>query len=83
MMEHEQSLKQTFCEQLGEDLDAEVCAEVQRHLDDCPNCRAQYDSIKNTVKIYQKIGHAANALPGEVQERLLKVLDLPPTQAGT
>lgn len=82
-MVHEHSLKQTFCEQLGEDLDAEVCAEVQRHLDDCPNCRAQYDSIKKTVKIYQQVSHAADVCPGEVQERLLKVLDLPPTQAAT
>ena len=82
-MTHDQHFKETFCDQLGEDLDAEICEEIQRHLDDCPNCRAQYDSIKNTVEIYQKVSHTTDVVPGEAQERLLKVLNLPPPKAGT
>ena len=51
---HDASLKTTFCEQLGEDLGADICAEVEEHLRDCPDCRAQYNSVRQTVELYRK-----------------------------
>jgi len=83
MNAHTDEFKRTFCEQLGEDIDAELCQEVERHLKDCPDCRAQYDSLKETVYIYRKTRPQREDLPGEVEERLYKVLSLkPPNDSG-
>ena len=78
MSGHTDEFKQTVCEQLGEDIDAELCQEVERHLADCPDCTAQFDSIKQTVYIYRKTRPHREDLPGEVEERLYKVLSLRP-----
>ncbi len=79
MSGHDQEFKRTVCEELGQDLDAELCEEVQRHLDDCPDCRAQFDSIRQTVYIYRKTHPDPEQLPGAVEERLYKVLSLAPS----
>ncbi|MCK4578776.1 MAG: zf-HC2 domain-containing protein [Candidatus Marinimicrobia bacterium] len=81
MSNHDNKFKRTVCEQLGEDLDAELCKEVQRHLEGCPDCRAQFDSIRKTVSIYRK-AHTDEQLPGNVEERLYKVLSLPHRENG-
>ncbi len=76
---HSPELKRMICEELGQDLGAELCEEVQRHLDDCPDCRAEFDSIRQTVYIYRKIHSDPEQLPGAVEERLYKVLSLAPS----
>lgn len=78
MSGHSSEFKQTICEELGQDLGTELCEEVQRHLDDCPDCRAQFDSIRQTVYIYRKTHPDPEQLPGAVEERLYKVLSLTP-----
>ena len=70
--------KLTFCEQLGEDLGAELCAEVEAHLSDCPDCRAHYNSVEQTVELYRKSCSGDDVLPHGVEERLLKVLHIHP-----
>ncbi len=74
---HTDEIKRTFCEQLGEDIDAEVCEEVMLHLESCPDCRVQFDSIKQTIKFYRKVRKSDDALPEAVEERLYKVLNFP------
>ncbi len=76
---HTDAYKLTVCEQLGEDIDAELCAEVEEHLADCPDCRAQYDSVGQTVKIYRRTHPAPDQPPHAVQERLYKVLHIRPS----
>ncbi len=63
-----------ICADLKEDIDSEVCQEVKRHLESCPDCRAYVDSLKKTVYLYRKIPD--EKLPDEVQERLYKTLKL-------
>ena len=89
MSGHSLKFKRTICEELGKDLGTELCQEVQRHLDDCPDCRAQFDSIKMTVYIYRKTHPDLKELPGAVEERLFKVLsaappagNVPPTESA-
>ncbi len=79
MTGHSPEFKRTICEELGRDLSAELCAEVKRHLEDCPDCRAQFDSIRQTVYIYRKTHSDSQQLPGVVEERLYKVLSLTPS----
>ena len=71
---HSDEFKQRVCEQLGEDIDAELCAEVAKHLEDCPDCRAQFDSIRRIVYLYRKEESEQGSIPNEVKERLFKVL---------
>ncbi|MCH7938615.1 MAG: hypothetical protein IID13_02585 [Candidatus Marinimicrobia bacterium] len=75
---HSPKLKRLICEELGQDLGEELCDEVQRHLDDCPDCWAEFDSIKRTVYIYRKTHTDPEQLPGAVVKRLFKVLSLTP-----
>jgi len=56
------------------ELEQAMCQEIERHLADCPNCRAVVDTLHKTVMLYQSLGQ--EPVPGDVQERLFKVLDL-------
>ncbi len=51
-----------------------MCEEIERHLAGCQNCRVVVDTLRKTVELYQAQG--AEPVPGDVQERLYKVLDL-------
>ena len=63
-----------ICDALDEDLDSEVCREIKNHLDACPRCCAQVDSLRKTVHLYQ---HAENVqVPSTVDNRLWKILNL-------
>jgi anti-sigma factor RsiW len=58
------------------ELEAALCAELEAHLADCPNCRVMVDTVRKTVTLYH--AQAATELPSEVQDRLYKVLKLEP-----
>jgi len=54
------------------DLGQAMCAEIERHLSGCRNCRVVVDTLRKTVMLYQS--HGSNPIPGNVEERLYKVL---------
>jgi anti-sigma factor RsiW len=56
------------------ELSQSMCQEIERHLAGCQNCRVVVDTLRKTVALYQLTG--AEPIPGDVQERLLAVLDL-------
>ena len=60
---------------LDDFIDPETCEELERHLNDCINCRIFVDTIKKTVYLYQKREEDIE-LPGGARERLFKVLRL-------
>jgi anti-sigma factor RsiW len=53
---------------------AALCAEIERHLADCTNCRVVIDTLRQTVKLYR--GLPGPALPPGARERLYHSLDL-------
>ena len=57
------------------DLEAQICAEIERHLVDCDNCRIVVDSLRKTVYLYKTTTEPA-AVPEDVRERLFRCLDL-------
>ena len=63
-----------ICEALGENIDSELCQEIKNHLDSCPKCCAQVDSLRNTVHLFQCIKNVE--VPASVDSRLWKVLHL-------
>jgi len=56
------------------ELEQTMCEEIEHHLADCQNCRIVVDTLSKTVALYQTQGQTP--VPGEVEERLYKVLNL-------
>ncbi len=63
-----------ICNALGEDFDSETCREVKKHLDKCPRCCGQVDSLRKTVHLFQ-CGQEVK-VPSQVDKRLWKILNL-------
>lgn len=76
-MKHLHSIKelQKLCNQFGEDINSEVCNEVKKSLENCPDCRIQFDSIKKVVNIY-KLSENDQESPDNISNKLLKSLNL-------
>ena len=64
-----------FCEEAGNDINEEVCREVENELKNCPKCRVFYDSIKKTVELYQ-ITEKETKLEASKERKLFKILEL-------
>ncbi|HAJ35887.1 MAG TPA: hypothetical protein DCL15_09355 [Chloroflexi bacterium] len=73
----EMRMAHTNCEHLladlsdyidGEAADA-VCAEIERHLADCADCRAVVDTLRKTIYLYRNLPQPA--LPEATRTRLL------------
>jgi predicted anti-sigma-YlaC factor YlaD len=56
-------------------LEDELCAEIERHMGDCENCRIVIDTLRKTIYLYQSIS-AQPEVPDEVRERLYQRLKL-------
>ncbi len=75
-------MKPETCEHLLDDLSdfldgeasEEVCAEIERHLADCENCRVMVDTLHKTVLLYHELPQPE--LPEDARQRLYQSLDL-------
>ncbi|HJW89916.1 MAG TPA: zf-HC2 domain-containing protein [Anaerolineales bacterium] len=56
-------------------LEQELCAEIEKHMSNCENCRIVVDTLRKTVLLYQQTNRPAS-VPAEVRERLYRKLDL-------
>ena len=52
----------------------EICAEIERHLSDCGDCRAVVDTLRKTVLLYRALPQPM--LSEETRVRLYQRLDL-------
>jgi anti-sigma factor RsiW len=59
---------------IDEDLKQEVRQEMHKHIHVCSDCRAQFDSMTMTIKLYRH--EAKPEVPAECHDRLVKVLEL-------
>ena len=66
-----------FLEELNNFLDSSIDpslrAEIEKHLDKCPNCFVICDTTKKTINVYK--GMQAKALPEGIRSRLMNFLD--------
>ena len=76
-MKHKHTLKelQLICQQFGEDIDSELCDEVKKSLEECPECKVHFDSIKKVVNIY-KASENDEDIPEDVNNNLFRSLNL-------
>jgi anti-sigma factor RsiW len=54
-------------------LEPELCAEIERHLAECGNCRVVVDTLRKTVMLYRTYGH--EDVPDGTKARLVAVLE--------
>lgn len=59
---------------LDEDVRQEIAAEMKRHIGNCSDCRAEFDTLSFTIRLYRK--DPGPAMPAECHDRLVKVLEL-------
>ena len=66
-----------FLHELNEFLDesasAETRAELQKHVNECPNCFVVVDTTRRTLKVFK--GVTEKVLPTEMHERLMKAIE--------
>ena len=60
-------------EYLEETLDPQTRAELQRHVNECPNCWVVCDTTKKTLKVFK--GMEAKEIPPDIHSRLMAALD--------
>jgi RNA polymerase sigma-70 factor (ECF subfamily) len=53
---------------------AALCAEIERHLADCGDCRVAIDTLRQTIRLYQSL--PGPTFPADARERLYRSLDL-------
>jgi anti-sigma factor RsiW len=56
-------------------LEKELCAEIERHLAGCEDCRIVVDSLNKTIYLYHATA-AQVSIPDDVRQRLYSRLDL-------
>jgi mycothiol system anti-sigma-R factor len=57
------------------DLSEELCAELDKHLSECDNCRIVVNTLKKTIDIYHQQAEKEKA-PEDVKDRLFYRLNL-------
>ncbi|MCW5980134.1 MAG: zf-HC2 domain-containing protein [Bryobacteraceae bacterium] len=59
-------------EYLDETQDAELRQEVEKHVNECPNCWVVFDTTRKTLKVFK--GMEPQVIPPEVHGRLMERL---------
>lgn len=67
-------LKDKLSEYLDGDLESALCAEIERHLQGCDNCRVMVDTLNKTITLYRNYGQVS--VPPDTHGRLTRVLRL-------
>ncbi|MBD3290693.1 hypothetical protein GF337_17940 [candidate division KSB1 bacterium] len=63
-----------LCEELNESVNSPFCTEVQRHLEQCSQCRVFVDSIRTTVFFCKNL--VDEDVPRSIDDHLWKILKL-------
>lgn len=65
-----------FLRELGEflddSLDGVTRRELEKHVNECPNCWVVLDTTKKTIQVYK--GQEPKAIPAEIHTRLMDAL---------
>ena len=58
---------------LDETLDPSIKAELQKHVNECPNCWVVCDTTQKTLKVFK--GMDAQPLSKDIQSRLMSAIE--------
>ncbi len=65
----------SLSEYVNGSLEEALCAEIERHLAECENCRVVVDTLNKTIYLYHESASQVS-VPDEVRRRLFKRLNL-------
>ena len=68
-------LRDSLSDYVNGDLDETLCAEIERHMLDCENCRIVIDTLRKTIYLYHSTAQEIG-LPQDVRQRLYHRLNL-------
>ncbi len=74
---HCKELLEQICDYIDGELETALCAELERHLAGCPDCRVIVDTTRKTISLYRQFTQPLD-LPAGVTDRLWQALE----QAG-
>lgn len=58
---------------LDETLDPQIRSELQRHVNECPNCWVVCDTTEKTLKVFK--GMEPHSIPNDIETRLWAALE--------
>jgi predicted anti-sigma-YlaC factor YlaD len=61
---------------LDADMKEDLIGEMRRHIGSCSDCRAEFDSLTMTIKLYKHEHGLPKVMPVGCHDRLVKVLEL-------
>jgi anti-sigma factor (TIGR02949 family) len=70
-----QALLGSLSEYIDGELPADLCQQIEKHLDGCDNCRVVLNTTKRTIDLVQ-IPVEEETVPADVRERLFLRLNL-------
>ncbi len=65
---------ESLSDYLDAEMKAELVVEMRRHIGVCSDCRAEFDSLTMTLKLYKH--ESQPQMPDGCHDRLVKVLEL-------
>ena len=69
-----------FLEELSDYVDGvlgeALCAEIERHIAECDDCRVVVDTLKKTIYLYHETSSVRTEIPVDVRKRLFHHLNL-------
>ena len=64
----------TLSDYVDGDLDPQICAQIEAHIDGCTNCRMVVETLKGTITLYHALPE--KPLSPDAADRLCAVLGL-------
>ena len=65
----------SLSEYVDGNLNEDLCAEIERHLEGCDDCKVVVNTLRKTVDLYHQCGED-EGLPDSVRQRLYMRLNL-------
>lgn len=65
---------ESLSEFVDEDLKADVVQAMHKHIGVCSECRAEFDTLTMTIRLYRH--YETHEMPAPCHDRLVKVLEL-------
>ncbi len=63
---------QSICDYVDGEADSSLCADIEKHLESCKNCRIMIDTLKQTVVLCRD--GKPEPLPAELEAKLKNAL---------
>jgi predicted anti-sigma-YlaC factor YlaD len=67
---------ESLSDYLDADMKEDIVNEMKRHIGSCSDCRAEFDTLTMTIKLYKHEQNSPTTMPVGCHDRLVKVLEI-------